>query len=282
MLAIVLQKNGIDRDFFPRIEKPPPSPKQLERRLRKVKKRIEKNPNDLKALVDQGVIYFFLGNDHIADSLNAFHSAWQDGALDKRIFYYSGILYEELSLFEESLKQYRRFLNHEPKDRQIRLRLAKLLFEMGRWDQAIGEYERLVEKNEKDVTSLINLGLATKEKFEQGQKQKKDLSEDLQQAIFYLAKAAEIQPELPEGIYLSLAKLYFWSNNYEKSISSCKAELKVATNQIETLNLMALAHEKLNQKKEALEVYEELAKKEPRNLRHRQKIRSLKSQLKIK
>lgn len=228
------------------------------------------------------MIYFFLGNDHIADSLNSFHAAWQAGALDKRIFYFSGILYEELSLFEESIKQYRKFLNHEPSDRHIRLRFAKLLYQTGRLEEAVQEYEVLVKKNEKDVTSLINLGLAFKEKYEQSKKIKKPAAQELEQALAYLTKAAKLQPKLAEGVHLAMAKLYFLKEDYDKSIASCKAELKVAENSIECLKLLARAYEKSNQKKEALETYQQLSQKEPRNSLYKQKVRSLQAQMKRK
>ena len=146
------------------------------------------------------------------------------------------------------------------------------------------QYEKLIKKNERDVTSLINLGLAYAEKYEHNQKLKskpkkssgKKISDsekqELQRSIDVLEKAAKLQPELPEGIYLSLAKLYFLKKDYKKCVSSCEMELKSSGNEIEALKLMAQSHEDLNQKQGALDIYEKLVMKETKNSFFKQKI----------
>lgn len=263
------------------------SSRQIDSKLKKAEQKLEKTPNDLRALVDKGVYCYFKGPDHIADALNAFNSAWQLGALDMRIFYFSGILYENLSLFEEAQRQYERFLRHEPSDREIQLRLARLLFRMGKWDEAIDAYQELASDNPKDVTALVNCGLAYGKRLEELKRDKKkaneqepgDLQVYVQEGIRCLESASRLQADLPEGIYLALAKLYQENGNFEKVISACQSEIQKSTGAAESLQILGNAYEKLNQQDKALETYVRLSELSPRNNAVQSKIRSLKRQI---
>ena len=280
------QKNDL---FFPRLTDRPPSPQSLESRLKRADARLAKNPNDLESVVDRGVIYFHMGPEHYADALNAFNAAWQAGVFDHRIFYYSGILYENLSFFDEAQRQYERFLRHEPGDREIRLRLARLLFRMGKWDDAVARYQEFLQENDKDVTAMVNCGLAYEKKIELAKASKTKLSaedkskleNERDQAIAYLENAAKLQTDLPEGVYGALAKLQAEAGNWSGAAVSCEAELRKTPDQPEFLELLAQADEKTNQPQKALEAYGRLAQKKPTAALNR-KIRTLKKQLKIK
>lgn len=300
LLLSLTDKFSNDDFFFPRLGERSPSQESLPARLKKSEERFAQNPDDLKALVDRGVIYFLMGTEHTADALNAFNAAWRAGAFDKRIFYYSGILYENLSLFTESEKQYERFLKHEPGDREIRLRLARLLFRMGKWDDSISHYQKFIRENPNDTTALINLGLSYQKRYElksqqkaspqQSQSSRKTKSKateekpkevpDINAAINYLEQAKSLQPNLPEGIYASLAKLYLEKGDWEKSVAACESELKMNPNQTEALKLLTAAYENANQKEKALEIYLKLLEKDPQNKSFKQKVKALKSQLK--
>jgi tetratricopeptide (TPR) repeat protein len=275
--------------FFPRVSDSAPSAKTLESKLKRAEARISKNPDDLEAVVDRGVAYYHMGPEHYADALNSFNAAWQAGAFDHRIFYYSGILYENMSFFDEAQRQYERFLHHEPGDREIRLRLARLLFRMGKWDDAVARYQEFLQENDKDVTALINCGLALQKKIELSAapgrrptpEEQSKIDGDRTQAIAYLENAAKLQPDLPEGVYGTLARLQSAANQWPGAVSSFEAELKKSPDQPELLDLLGQAYEKNNQADKALDAYNRLAQKKPTaNLTR--KIKALKKQLKIK
>lgn len=290
MLVSLVYLDYQDRQlFFPRAGKNPGSEKSLIRRLKKAEEYLSNHPGDLKSLADRGVIYYHMGPEHYADSLNSFNSAWRAGAFDRRIFYFSGILYEDLSLFEEAKKQYERFLKHEPGDREVHLRLSRLLFRMEQWDESIESYKALVGKNGKDVTSLTNLGLAHQKRSEIILKKKKISEEekalvqaDVIQAVDYFERASKIEPSLPEEIYLTLAKLYFYKEDWKNAALVCESEFQKDPGQKEILKILSLSYEKMNQKDKALEICTKWLEIEPQNSALKQKIRSLKSQLKIK
>ncbi len=285
-------------DFFPRVGKTAPSPEQIQRILKDSEKRLTQDPENLDALVDQGVARFFMGPDHYSESLNALNTAWRMSAFDPRIFYYSGILYEDLSLFEESEKQYRRFLKHMPNDREVELRLARLMFRMGKWDESVHYYENLVKANPKDVTSTVNLGLAYARRYQQYQdelakKPKKtqgtekpaepgtlDPNALLSRAIEYLEKASKLDADLDDGLYLELAKLYFAKGDWQNCVNAGFSELKRKSDDAETLKLVTLAYEKLGDKAKAYEFAAQWEKSDPKSRQAHQKVVQLKPRTK--
>lgn len=291
VLLAVYARTLNDQLFFPRVGSAPLKPETIQERLKQSQEKLAADPNNLRALVDAGVLYFMMGPEHYTESLNAMNSAWRLGAFDVRIFYYGGILYENLSLFAEAEKQYERFLRHEPEDHEIRLRLARLLFRMGKWDDSVAHYQKFIQQNPHDATSLINLGLAYEKKHElklaeQNKKGKSaavsvEKDSDLGQMIHYLELAAKEQPSLPDKIYVTMAKGYFDQNDSTKSISACEQELKLYPNEKEALQLLSMNYERLNDKPKALEIYQKLLEIEPQNRIFKQKVKVLKQQLKI-
>ena len=277
--------------FFPRLGGNAPAPEKLERIARKSEAAIAANPQDLTAAVDLGVARYHLGPDHYAKSYNALSRAWTQGAFDERIFYYLGLLNENLSNFYEAEKQYLRFLNHEPRDREIQLRLARLEFRMGNWEKSIEQYKRLADRNPKDVTSLINLGLAyqSQVKAEAADKSKNrkpdsEIQNHLDQGIAYLEKARDADPSLAKGLFLSLAQMYLEKEQWDKAQTAAQAELiqYPGENDIEAYRALALSFEKQNRKETLLDTYQKWERIDPANPGIPRKIRQLKRDLKIK
>lgn len=277
--------------FFPRLGSPQLPSQDLERLLEKSDSILQKNPNDLSALVDKGVVYYAMGPDHYSESLNTLNAAWRQGAFDKREFYYLGLLYENLSLFDEAEKQYERYLKHESNDREIKLRLARLLFRMGKWQECINQYEGLVQENPNDVTSLINLGLAYQKKFEAESEVKgknklstAQIQEFPAQGAAYLEKAAAIDPNLAKGIYLALAKMLAAQGRWDQAAVSAQAELDKYSLEggKAPLEILAQCYEKLNEKPKLMETYQKLLELDPKNSHLKRKINALKKSLGIK
>ena len=105
--------------------------------------RLKNNPEDLKALVSLGIDYFQQGPHFYPQGINTLEKARSLGALDSRIFYYRGLMYQNLGFYPFALKEYQRYLRNFPDDEDIRQREAKLLFQAGRYNDALAEYQRL-------------------------------------------------------------------------------------------------------------------------------------------
>ncbi|MFA6317960.1 MAG: tetratricopeptide repeat protein [Elusimicrobiota bacterium] len=137
----------------------PPVPK-METELRLAQDKLKGDPQDLGALVRLGVLYFERGREHYPDAINALEEARDLGALDARVFYCLGMMYQELGLPGFAVEEYRRYLRNSPEDREIRLLTAKLLYQQGRHAEAVGEYERLKYQHPDDRVVEENLGLS--------------------------------------------------------------------------------------------------------------------------
>ena len=136
-----------------------PAPK-LASALSSAQERLRANPQDMGALVEIGTLHFQQGKDHYPDAINELEAARELGALDARIFYCLGVMYQEVGLYQFALEEYRRFLRHYPDDKEIRLLAAKLLYLQGGYKDAVIEYERLKFKYPNDTLVEENLGLS--------------------------------------------------------------------------------------------------------------------------
>lgn len=137
----------------------PPAP-QLASQVAAAQERLKANPQDISALVELGTLLFEKGRDSYVEAINALEEARDLGAMDPRIFYCLGIMYQEEGLFPFALTEYKRFLRHYPEDKEVRLYAAKLYYRMGLFPEAVSEYERLKFQDPDDALIEENLGLS--------------------------------------------------------------------------------------------------------------------------
>lgn len=137
-----------------------PAPPQLNTQISSAQDRLKVNPQDISALVELGTLLFEKGKDSYVDAISDLEEARDLGALDPRIFYCLGIMYQEEGLYPFALTEYQRFLRHYPEDKEIRLLAAKLYYRMGLFPEAVGEYERLKFTSPADPLVEENLGLS--------------------------------------------------------------------------------------------------------------------------
>ncbi|MBI4677092.1 MAG: tetratricopeptide repeat protein [Elusimicrobia bacterium] len=137
-----------------------PAMPNMEAELRAAQEKLKGDPQDIASLVHLGVLYFEKGKDHYADAINALEDARDLGAMDVRIFYCLGMMYQEVGLPGFAVDEYRRYLRNNPGDKEIRLLAAKLLYQQGRCAEAAGEYERLKYHFPNDKIVEENLGLS--------------------------------------------------------------------------------------------------------------------------
>lgn len=133
---------------------------RLESAAAAAQQKLKEDPQDIRAMVDLGVLYFQKGKDSYLEAVNLLEEARTLGALDARVFYCLGQMYQELGLYPFALSEYRRFLRNRPDDKEIRLLAAKLLYQQGQFLEAAGEYERLRFQDPEDLLVQENLGLS--------------------------------------------------------------------------------------------------------------------------
>lgn len=137
-----------------------PAPPQLSNEISSAQERLKANPQDISALVELGTLLFEKGKDSYVEAISDLEEARELGAMDPRIFYCLGIMYQEEGLYPFALTEYQRFLRHYPDDKEIRMLAAKLEYRMGLFPEAVKEYERLKFTNPADPLVEENLGLS--------------------------------------------------------------------------------------------------------------------------
>ncbi len=156
VMYVVLQDAG---SFSRRKIEFPPLP-QLNSSITAAQERLHANPQDITTLVELGTLHFEKGKEFYPDAINELEEARDLGALDPRIFYCLGIMYQEVGLYPFALEEYKRFLRHYPEDKEIRMLEAKLLYKQGNYPEAVTEFERLKFHFPSDSLIEENLGLS--------------------------------------------------------------------------------------------------------------------------
>lgn len=142
-----------------------PSPPDLGAQLAAAQERLKADPQDISALVERGTLLFQkgrgeAGQDSYIEAIGDLEEARDLGALDPRIFYCLGVMYQDEGLAPFALTEYRRFLRHYPEDKEVRLLAAKLAFSLGLFAEAVNDYERLRFSDPDDPLVAENLGLS--------------------------------------------------------------------------------------------------------------------------
>jgi tetratricopeptide (TPR) repeat protein len=145
---------------MPRRKADSPPPPQLDEQISAAQERLKIAPQDIAALVELGTLLFQKGKDSYVDAINDLEEARDLGALDPRVFYCLGIMYQEEGLSPFALTEYRRFLRHYPDDKEVRLLAAKLEYRMGMFRDAVDDYDRLKLAGPGDPIVEENLGLS--------------------------------------------------------------------------------------------------------------------------
>jgi len=145
---------------LPRLHSDFPVRPQVESQISAAQERLKENPQDIAALVELGTLKFEKGRAAYVEAIGDLEEARDLGALDPRIFYCLGIMYQEEGLFPFALTEYKRFLRHYPEDKEVRMLTAKLYYRMGLFHEAVGEYERLKFSHPSDPLIEENLGLS--------------------------------------------------------------------------------------------------------------------------
>ncbi|MDX6767933.1 MAG: tetratricopeptide repeat protein [Elusimicrobiota bacterium] len=135
-------------------------PARLASKIAAAQDKLRADPQDIAALVELGTLLFSKGKDSYLEAINALEEARDLGALDPRVFYCLGVMYQEEGLFPFALSEYKRFLRHYPEDKEVRQLAAKLYYRMGLYPEAVNEYERLKFSDPDDALIEENLGLS--------------------------------------------------------------------------------------------------------------------------
>jgi tetratricopeptide (TPR) repeat protein len=208
------------KTFFPRGNQVDTLPQEkIDSEIAKLEEYLNLNPNDLHKTVDLGIYYFLKGPKFYDKSINILDNAWRMGALDERIFYYLGNMYEFLKLYNFAIMEYKKYLNNVKNDIETQIRLGNLYYLTSKLDDAIMMYEDILRKDKNNIIAMTNLATIFFEK------------KDYTDAKEYLTKVKDVCKKKsivePKNVNFYLGKIDFFEKNYVSAIKWFKEELNL-------------------------------------------------------
>ncbi|HBB67942.1 MAG: hypothetical protein A2X28_07010 [Elusimicrobia bacterium GWA2_56_46] len=263
--ALFTRNRGAAPGLFPRSSAEFMEAGRLDRRLAGLAERTGKDPNDIQAFFESGLLKFQKGAASYIEAISDLETARSRGLADIRTFYYLGRMYQAEGLYDFALEEYRRFLNNRPGDFEVRMLAGKLLFSLGRYAQAVKEYEILKDaqpenflvlenlalsrwKNKQDPQPVIDLlrGMGAEAVFRAGYVSGLVAyeSRDYAAAVPLLERAAGESTRYPEfsdlaGIYRMLSDSYVKLKSEAKAVSALGELLKINPSDDEARSLLA-------------------------------------------
>jgi tetratricopeptide (TPR) repeat protein len=229
---------------------------QVEKRLKMLDKKLKDNPDDIFSLLDYGILKYQKGPSHYVDAIASLEEARNKGSTDYRIFYYLGVMYQAVGLYEYAQKEYRRFLNHREDDFEVRMLLAKLLFKEAKFEHAIKEYEYLNLKYPKNIIVLENLALSRWKNSES--------PENIIAVLRKLGEEGSFRADYLEGMMSYENKEFYEAINYlEKIVKNWTYNKYIDLAQVYAM--LGDSYVKVRANSMAIESYNELLKIDPDN-----------------
>lgn len=254
--------------YFPRDNSQFLAESRIVKEMAALSDRVRHNPEDVSSLVQLGILHFQKGESHYLEAMQYLEQARQMGALDKRIFYYLGLMYQEEGLYPFAVREFERFLVHEPRDMEVRLLLAKLLYQEDSYERALFHYEKLRELYPDDPAVLENLALCLLK------------ARRPESAREILEKLAGSSGEPAVRAHFTLGELAFASGRFPEAAAHFSASVPQGPavpgiEPAQAYERLAQSYEKLSQKDLARANWEKVLAHDPRSLSAKQALRKL-------
>lgn len=221
-------------------------------------------PDDISAHVDLVLACYEGGPTEYVKGLEYLEHARDLGALDERLFYYAGVMYETEGLSEYAVPEYERYLRRHPEDLETRLRLANLFYKMGELDKSIEAYRFVLAQKPNDLLVSYNLAFVFREK--------KSWAEGLSS----LKPFFDSQKPFPVGGHKLLGDLYLGSGDAQRAMGEFEREQARSGENADLASSMAQAAESLGQKDVAVLCWNKVMAFDPANREARAHLRKLK------
>ncbi len=228
------------------------SPREAEGTIRSAKSYLNSNPEDFNAWSRLAIAYYYKGPDAYADGINAIEKARSLGATSEVLFYYAGVMYEALGLPDYASNELSKYLRHHPDDYETQVRLANLLFEQKKTEDAYKLYQMLVKKWRSDATLWFNYAIVSKEKG------------DLDGALVSLGKVKELAKDLPEGGLYQEGEIQRLKGSDDQAIPLYLQELALHPHYLPALTALEAAQRRKSMWKEARETRQRIAALKPK------------------
>lgn len=222
------------------------------------------HPDDIAAHVDLAIASFEGGSGEYVKGLEYLERARDLGALDERLFYYAGVMYETQNLLDYAVPEYEKYLRRHPGDLEARLRLANVFYRLEALDKSIEGYRLVLNGKPNDPLASYNLAMAYRDK--------KNWSEGLAALKPFLDSGKP----LPVGGNKLLGDLYRGAGDPQRALNEYEKERAVSGESAELASGMAQAAESLGQMDVAIERWKKVLELDPTHRDARSHLRKLK------
>lgn len=255
---------------FPRQQSEFRSPAELETARALLQATTQKDPENIGAWIDLALIDFESGQGHYVQGLENLERARDLGALDDRLFYYAGVMYEAEGLVDYARPEYERFLRHHPADQEARLRLGNLYYRVEDLDRAIEQYEKILAARPTDPLVTYNLALAYRDK------------ERWQDGLRVLDEAVKAGKALPDGDQKLFGDLYRGAGDLPKAMEHYNLALSHQKDDPGLWESMALSYEDMKDYDQALTAWKRVQEMNPKHKKAKDKVRQMQRKVKSK
>ena len=193
-------------------------------------------PNNPKAFLLKGKIYMNL--NQYQNGLNSFLRSIKLGENSIDVLYGMGRAYKELYMFEDSLKYYNQALKLEPTAKSHKL-MAKCLYAMGKKENAIEIYDKILKINPNDVEAYFNKGICLSNL---------NLKEE---AIQMYNKTIELNPNYIDA-YFQRGYCYYNLKKYQKAMQEMNKVLQLDQNYYQAYYEKGFCFQKMKRYEEAI------------------------------
>ena len=208
---------------------------------------LSSNPEDFNAWSQLAVAYYSLGPDSYPDAINALEKARSLGATSESLFYYAGVMYEALGLPDYAVNELSKYLRHYPDDYETQMRLANLLVQLKKYDDALKLYQTLAKSGPTDPTLWYNFAVVNKEKG------------DLDAALTCFKKLHQLVKEPPDGELYQEGEVMRLKGSDDQAIALYQQEISLHPSFLPALTALEAAQRRKGLYKEARETRKKIA-----------------------
>jgi tetratricopeptide (TPR) repeat protein len=249
--------------FFPKQSADFLAPAALEKTVADAKAVLEKNPEDLAALTNLSIAAFQQGPEHALECIENGQRALDLGALDARLFYYTGVSYEAKGLNDFAAGALEKYLRNRPEDLETRLRLGNLYYRMGDLEKAQAAFKNVLEGRPADPLVSFNLAVVLRDR------------QQWEEGLALLTPVLDRDKTLPTGGFRVLGDLYRGAKDPVRALEAYQKELERSPDDAELLAAQAQALEDTARPDEALASWKRVLDLNPKSKQAYARVRAL-------
>ncbi len=251
------------KPFFPRTSSEFLAPAQINEITARARAVLEKNPQDINALTDLAVAAFQEGPDHALECIEYGQRALDLGALDERLFYYTGASYETKGLNGYAAEEFERYLRHHPDDLEIRLRAGNLYYRTGDLDKAQAAFQSVAAVRPGDPLVSFNLAMVLRDR------------QMWKEGLDVLTPVLDRDKTLPAGGFRVLGDLFHGLKKTDEALAAYRKEAERSPDDADLAAVVAQTLDDAGRSQEALEAWKRVLDLNPKNKLAAAKIRVL-------